>query len=146
MIMSTSSIKTKKAHIKQVLRLVSAYEFAIYAVVIKKSRLKITPKNLYNNTISELLRLMPLKNASIKVDGHSGTNYTKRAISQIRKNANIDDGQIKEIKFGDSKENILLQLADLVAGSIFRSIQRQKADHKDYVDILTEHIIEIRQS
>lgn len=75
------------------------------------------PKGLYNDTISELLRLTPLKNASIKVDGGSGTYYTKRAVSYIRKNANTRTGQISEIKFADSKENVLLQLADLIAVS-----------------------------
>ncbi len=89
---------------------------------------------------------IPLNKASIKVDGYSGTNYTKRAISQVRKNANVNTGQIGDIKFADSKENVLLQLADLVASSIFRSTQTGKADYRDYIDILAKHVVEIRQS
>lgn len=138
--------KTKKDYVRQVLRLVSGYDFGVYAVTVNKTRFKTAPKNLYNDTVSELLRLIPLKKASIKVDGYSGTNYTKRAISQVRKNANPKTGQISDIKFGDSKENVLLQLADLVASSIFRSTQTSKADHKDYVDILAKHIVKIQQS
>lgn len=104
------------------------------------------PKGLYNDTISELLRLITLKNASVKVDGGSGTDYTKRAVSYIRKNANAKAGQIAEIKFADSKENVLLQLADLIASSIYRSTQAGKSDSKDYVAILKKHISEIRQA
>ncbi len=137
--------KTKKDYIKQVLRLVSQYDFAIYAVVVNKARFKSMPKGLYNDSASELLKVIPLKKASIKIDGHAGTNYTKRAISQVRKNANVAVGQVADIKFADSKENVLIQLADLVASSIFRSTQTGKADHQDYVAILKKHITEIRQ-
>lgn len=138
--------KTKKDYIKQLLRLVSQYNFTVYAVIINKARFTALPKGLYNDTISELLRLMPLKNASIKVDGGAGTDYAKRAVSHIRKNANPQTGQIAEIKFADSKENVLLQLADLVASSIFRSTQTGKSDHQDYVAILKDHIAEIIQA
>lgn len=136
--------KTKKDYVKQLLRLVSSYDFAVYAVVVNKAKFKTMPKSLYNDSISELLRLIPLDKASIKVDGSSGTDYTKRAVSYIRKNTNAKTGQIREIKFGDSKENVLLQLADLVASSIYRSTQTSKADHKDYIAILRQHIVNIQ--
>jgi hypothetical protein len=136
--------KTKKDYIKQILRLVSQYDFSIYALVVDKSRFNTTPKNLYNDTVSELLRIIPLKKASIKIDGHAGTNYTKRAISQVRKNAHVKTGQIADIKFADSKENVLIQLADLVASSIFRSTQN-KSDSQDYIKILKKHITTIQK-
>ena len=137
--------KTKKDYIKQVLRLVSQYDFSIYAVVINKGRFSSMPKNIYNDTISELIRLIPLKNASIKVDGGKGVDYSKRAISYIRKNANTKRGQVKEIKFADSKENVLVQFADLIAGSIYRSTQTGKADCQDYITILKKHITTIQK-
>lgn len=138
--------KTKKDYVKQVLRLVSQYDFDVYAVVINKAKFHEMPKNLYHDSISELLSVIPLKKAAIKIDGHSGTNYTKRAISGVRKNANVAVGKIADIKFADSKENVLIQLADLVASSIFRSTQTSKADHNDYVTILKKHIAEVRKS
>jgi len=136
---------TKKDYIKQVLRLAAQYDFGVYALVVNKSRFDSLPKRLYNDTISELLRMTPLKNASIKVDGGSGIDYSKRAISYVRKNTSTKAGQIAEIKFADSKENVLVQLADLVASSIYRSTQTGKADHKDYIAILKRRIVEIRQ-
>lgn len=137
--------KTKKDYIKQVLLLIAQYDFWVYAVVIHKKRLKLAPKGVYNETISELLKMIPLKKAAIKIDGHAGTNYTKRAISLIRKNAHVTAGKIADIKFVDSKENILIQLADLVASSIFRSTQTSKTDHKEYVAILKKRIVDIQQ-
>ncbi len=134
---------TKKDYIKQVLRLASGYDFTVYAVIVNKAQFRTTPKNLYNDSISKLLRQIPLKNASIKVDGGSGTDYAKRAVSYIRKNANTKAGQINDIRFGDSKENVLLQLADLVAGSLYRSTQTDKADHDDYIVILKKHIADV---
>ena len=76
--------KTKKDYIKQVLRLVSRYDFSVYAVVVNKNKYSSMPKNLYYDSISELLRIILLKNAFIKIDGYKGTNYTKRAISLMR--------------------------------------------------------------
>lgn len=138
--------KTKKEYVKQALRLVSQYDFVVYAVVVNKARFDTMPKNLYRDSISELLKVLPLKNAAIKIDGHAGTNYAKRAVSQIRKNTIVSRGKIADIKFADSKENVLIQFADLVASSVFRSTQTGKADHDDYVDILEKHIAEILQS
>ena len=80
------------------------------------------------------------------MDGGSGSDYTKRAISYIRKGTNPKAGQIVEIKFADSKENVLLQLADLVASSIYRSTQAGKSDSQDYIAILQKHITELRQA
>ncbi len=138
--------KTKKDYIKQVLRLVAQYDFDVYAVVVNKAKFSTMPKNFYNDSISELFRLIPLKNASIKIDGHKGTNYTKQAISQIRKNSGVSSGKIADIKFANSKENVLIQLADLAASSIFRPTQERKADHNDYIAILKKNINEVKKS
>jgi Protein of unknown function (DUF3800) len=132
--------KTKKDYIKQVLRLVARYDFKIYAVVVNKTGFNSMPKTLYPDSVSELFKLMPLRNAAIKIDGHTGTNNTKRAMSQMRKHAGLAAGQVSSIKLADSKENVLIQLADLVASSIFRSTQTSKADHGEYVLLLREHI------
>lgn len=138
--------KTKKEYVRQVLRLVSQFDFEVYAMIVNKAQFTETPKNLYNDSISELLRLIPLKNASIKVDGGTGTDHSKRAVTYIRKRVMSDVGRIAEIKFADSKENVLVQLADLVAGSLFRSTQANKLDSQDYVSILRKHLVDVRQS
>jgi len=102
--------KTKKEHIKQVLRIISDYEFEVYGVVVATHLINNTPKNLYIRTISEVLRLIPLHSAQVRIDGYTrGTNYTKKVASEIRKNIHIRQGQIRDIKFLDSKKDILIQ-------------------------------------
>jgi len=75
--------------------------------------------------------------------------YSNKVIYEAFFNSNGADyshlEKVADIKFADSKENVLIQLADLVASSIFRSTQTGKADYKDYVAILNKHIAEIRQ-
>lgn len=134
--------KTKKQYVKEVLRLVCKLDFKISAVIVDKSEIKTTkpPRNFYNLIIKELLIRLPLKNASIRIDGHGGTNYIRNACSYFRKNANEKTYKVSDIKYADSKENMLIQLADLIAGSIFRSTQTNKADHAEYLAIIRKRI------
>ena len=61
--------KTKKAYIKEVLRLVSKLDFKISAVVVDKSKTQpVGIKNFYNHVIKELLVKAPLDNAAIRID------------------------------------------------------------------------------
>lgn len=133
--------KMKKDYIKELLRQVSKFNFEISAVVVDKSKIKTSsPKNFYNIVIKELLTRTPLKNASVRIDGHGGTNYIKAATAYFRKIANVKERKIIDIRYADSRENMLIQLADLIAGSIFRSTQTKKADHADYLQIIKKRI------
>ena len=51
----------------------------------------------------------------------------------------MSSSKISKVKFVDSKTDNLIQLADLVAGSILRSTQPDKTDSGDYLDILKKH-------
>jgi hypothetical protein len=133
--------KMKKDYIKELLRRVSKFDFEIYAVVVDKSKTKaMGSKNFYNAVISELFTRTPLKNASIRIDGHGGTNYIKAATAFFRKNTNIKERKIVEVRYADSRENMLIQLADLIASSIFHSTQVKKLDHADYLKIIKKRI------
>jgi len=138
--------KMKKDYIKELLRLVSKFDFEISAVVVDKSKIKTSsPKNFYNIVIKELLTRTPLKNASVRIDGHGGTNYIKAAPVYFRKTANVKERKIIDVRYADSRENVLIQLADLIAGSIFRSTQTKKADHADYLKIIKRRISTIHK-
>lgn len=47
---------------------------------------------------------------------------------------------MKDCKLVDSKENVLIQMADMVAGSIRRSYDTDKTDYKKYKGIIAKHI------
>ena len=133
--------KMKKDYIKELLRRVSKFDFQISAVVVDKSKIEASSsKNFYNRVIGELLVRTPLKNASVRIDGHGGTNHIKVATAYFRKTANVKERKIIDVRYVDSRENILIQLADLIAGSIFRSTQIKKSDHADYLKIIKRRI------
>lgn len=100
--------KDRKEIIVEVLKIIREYNFEIYAIYLNKSKLgnmaKIIDKNkLYNWTIAELLKSIPLENAKI------------------------------------------IQVADLIAGSINRSLEKGKTDARAYISILKNKIRLIKE-
>lgn len=133
--------KTKKVYVKEVLRRVCKLDFEISAIVVDKSVVGTgKTQNFYNHIIKELLIRLPINDASVRIDGHAGTNYLRSACAYFRKNVNVQSHKISEVRYVDSKDNVLIQLADLVAGSIFRSTQTNKSDHADYLPIIKKRI------
>ncbi|MDR1088429.1 MAG: DUF3800 domain-containing protein [Coriobacteriales bacterium] len=64
-------------------------------------------------------------------------------MAYFRKKVNRDSYKIAKFDYADSKENNLIQLADLVVGSIYRSKQTQLKDCKRYLDILSCRLDEL---
>ncbi len=74
-----------------------------------------------------------LRDATVVIDG-SGTREFKRQLqAYLRKK--IGTGIIKKIKIQDSRNNNLIQLADMIAGSLHRSLT-EKNDKDEYRKIL----------
>ena len=146
--------KNPKDVVSEMLRRTRNYDFKIYAVYIEKSDFReITPamapffdrEKLYNWTIKELLREIPLETAKITIDGRSSRHHKKNTATYLRREVNGDNSKKLEFKFDDSVTTDLLQLADLIAGSINRSLQPDKTDSKDYVSIFSDKIVKIRK-
>ncbi|MGK2896810.1 MAG: DUF3800 domain-containing protein [Candidatus Saccharimonadales bacterium] len=47
------------------------------------------------------------------------------------------------MKFVNSQNDNLIQLADMVAGAILRSTQKDKTDHNDYLPLLKKRVEDI---
>ncbi len=78
-----------------------------------------------------------IKNAKVRLDGLGEREFKKQLNVYLRKNLNKGSEKIMEnLKFVDSKENVLIQLADMVAGSIHRSLDSLDEDAKDYLKII----------
>ena len=60
----------------------------------------------------------------------------KSAVAYFRKSVNTDVRRIIGFQFVDSTKNVLVQLADLVAGSVLRSTKLSKTDNKEYLSAL----------
>ena len=146
--------KNPKNVVIEMLHRINKYDFQVYAVYIEKSDFReITPamtpffdkEKLYNWTIKELLREIPLKTAKITIDGRSSKQNMKNTKTYLRREINADNSKKLDIKFDDSVTTDLLQLADLIAGSINRSLQPDKTDSKDYISIFKDKIVKIRK-
>jgi hypothetical protein len=134
--------KTKKSIVEELLKRVSKSNFRIRAICIDKSKifspsLKNNVDSFYNYAIKEVLsKTTRLSEADIRLDGHSGREYKNSAATYLRREVNSSSKKISKLRFVDSNTNNLIQLADLVAGSILRSQQDKKSDNKTYIKIL----------
>ena len=146
--------KNPKDVVSEMLRRARNYDFKIYAVYLEKSDFReITPamapffdrEKLYNWTIKELLREIPLETAKITIDGRSSKQHKKDTATYLRREVNGDNSKKLEFKFDDSVTTDLLQLADLIAGSINRSLQPDKTESKDYISIFSDKIVKIQK-
>lgn len=79
--------------------------------------------------------------AKIKIDGSGDRIFRKNFTTYLRKYLNSEQRKImKDCKLVDSRENVLIQMADMIAGSIRRSYDTRKTDHKKYKGIIAKHI------
>jgi hypothetical protein len=82
-----------------------------------------------------------IQNASIRIDGSGGREYRKAAISYFRREAKSKDaGIIRKVSFVDSHRDQLIQLADMVAGSIRWSHDVTRSDAGQYLAVLRKRI------
>lgn len=90
------------------------------------------------------LKDLPLESAKVTIDGRSSKQNMKNTKTYLRREIGNNDEKI-EIKFDDSAKTSLLQLADIIAGSINRSLQIDKTDSGNYINIFKKKIIKIRK-
>lgn len=131
------------------LRIVSKYDFDIYAVYINKAEYPNVFKfsddeKLYNWATKELLMIMPLNEARVRIDGKYGKPYRTRIRTYIRKELNKEGLCVDDFDVQDSAKDNLIQLADVIAGSINRSFQADKTDAQEYIRIIRRKIVELK--
>src|SRR3989338_10534715 len=134
------------------LRAVLPYQFFYYGVIINKVKLfgegfknkesfyKYASNLLFQNAKEKLIR-------AIVVVDESGREKFKYQLAQyLRRNMNEADGlrRIHKVKAQDSKRNNLLQLADMVAGSVARSLDGTKRNSKVYRGIIKPREIYVK--
>ena len=126
------------------LKTVSDSKFRIRAIVMPKENiygeeLKRSKESFYNFTIKTVLKnnFGKIKYAKIRLDGHCNRIFRKELLTYLKKHLNSrNQTVIENIKFRDSHKDVLIQLADMVAGSINRSFNTEKEDSKIYWNII----------
>lgn len=123
---------------------IKACKFRIRAIVMQKD--KIYGKELinkkesfYNYTVKMVLKhsFGKIKNAKVRIDGSGDRLFRKQLFTYLRKELdNKNTKIIKDIKIRDSKRDALIQLADMVAGTISRTYDKDKTDAQIYWNII----------
>ena len=92
--------------------------------------------HLYNSMILRAISpvLVESSNALIIIDGEGGSSYRRNVKTFFRQN--LPKNAIKQLRYRDSKNDDLIQLADMVAGSVNKSLSGDKI----YLNIIKNHI------
>lgn len=113
--------------------------FEVYALVIDKPKvysptLRGNTKNFYNFVLKQLLSKNPIVNANIKIDGEKSKVFKKQLTSYLRRGQN---GMVSKLKFVNSKNDALIQLADMCCSAIAYSYNHsEKIGASEYKDLL----------
>ena len=134
----------------QFLKNICKFPFEIYAVYLHKANhpnvFKFSDgEKLYNWATKELLATMPLEEAKVKIDGKYGKQYKLHVKTYIRKELNTNSRKVAEFGMQDSRRDNLIQLADIIAGSINRSFQTEKTDSNEYIRVIKKKIVKLQK-
>lgn len=142
--------KSRKVIRIKFLKVVNKFNFKIRCLVVNKKNiysyeLRNNKDSFYRYMIKTMLFYSDesIINARIKIDGSGDRLFRKNFMTYLRKYLNSPERRVlKNCRLVDSKNDVLIQMADMIAGSIRRFYDIKKNDHKIYIKIITKHIIE----
>ena len=139
---------TKKSIIEEFIKRVCIYNFSAYAMVLDKSKIPIAPEiisgiSLYNYIIKELLINLDFSNPYITIDGIGNKKHEQKVRAYLRQNLKAKGIIKSEIKFADSRKDSMIQLADIVAGSVARSFSDKRSNATKFLGLFKERIVQI---
>jgi len=140
--------KSRRDVREKFLQVANKFDFRIRSLVVDKKiirsdELKNSKDSFYSYMIKTLLKYnnATIFDASIKIDGSGDRVFRRSFISYLRKQLNSRQTKIiKQCRLVNSKNNVLIQMADMIAGSIRRNRDIKKNDHAVYRNIIKKHI------
>jgi hypothetical protein len=142
--------KTRKDERLAFLKEVQKYNFKIRAVVVDKTkvtdtRLKTSKQSFYLAIVKDVLVHFGdrMDDAKIYLDGQNIKGYTQKMRTFLRQALNTDKLRMRKFSTADSIKEVLVQLADMVAGSLNRSYQESKTDKDEYRALIESKIEDI---
>ena len=139
---------TKKEIIEGLIEALRDYDFSAYAMVLDKAKIPVTPdiidsNSLYYYVMKELLVKLDLKKPHITIDGISSKRHMQRVRAYLRQNLIASGIEKCEIRFSDSRKDSLIQIADIVAGSVARSYRDDRIEAKKFLRLLGDKIVKV---
>lgn len=138
--------KLSKTERVKVLKTAIQFNFKIRALIFDKVKmnelqLEHFKKNYYQYAIRSLLehRDCLIQNSEIRVDSFGESYYRERLVNYFNEHlCSSPEETHQHLIFQDSKFNVLIQLADLVAGSLRKSFDKSTDDAQVYRDIFAD--------
>ena len=121
---------------------VARFQFRVRAIVMDKSRiygreLRSSKESFYRYAVKTVLKHNQgrIRNARLKIDGHGDREFRRELRAYLSREVRAKDGDppvIRDLKIVDSSRNVLIQLADMVAGTLRRHADGLKDDRELY--------------
>ncbi len=130
------------------LRIVNVFDFRIKSLVIDKrllssKKVKDDKYSFYNQAVKWLLIYLgdSIKESHITIDGSGERLFRQSFLTYLRQASNSNQRIIfKKCRLINSKSEILIQLADMIAGSTRCYFEAVKTDSEIYRNIFKWHI------
>lgn len=128
---------------------VKKHNFKIRAIVVNKSKID-EPSlkksdSFYSYVVQKVLDDYEDMNlARISLDGSGNKNFRKQSTAKVRQTINKGSRRMVEFRLVDSKDSVLIQLADMVAGAIGAKYDKAKRLKHDYLRMLKSQIDDIQ--
>jgi len=119
-------------------------KFRIRAIVfakdkIRSNHLRSSKDSFYNFALAQVLQHNnnTILQAKIRLDGSGDKAFGQNLINYLRHQLNSEEKQIMQnLRFRDSHKDVLIQLSDMVVGSIRKYYERKGDDCEEYRKIL----------
>lgn len=140
--------KTRKEIRTKFFNSIKKHAFRVRCLIVDKSilrsqELRNNKNSFYAYFIKEVLKNNneTILDAKIRIDGGGNRIFRRNFLTYLRHELNSRDKKImKNCKMVDSKKDVLIQLADMVAGSINRAENGTKEDACDCKNIIKSHM------
>ena len=140
--------KSKRSVRIKFLETVKPFKFRVRSLVVDKilihsEELRSNKNSFYSYAIKMVLKHSDnsIFNAKIKIDGSGDRIFRKRFLNYLTRQLNTEQKRIvKNCKLANSKNNVLIQMTDMIAGSVRRSFDESRKDATTYKNIIRKHI------
>lgn len=138
--------KSSKKFKEEFLSCIQPFAFRIRAIVVNKEKiysklLRKKTESFYNYFLKCLLEHNneTISNAKLRLDGLGEKKFKLALQTYLRQQLNSSTKHImNNLKFRNSKNDVLIQMADMIAGSLRRFYEDSKTDSKQYWNIISK--------
>jgi len=128
--------KSKHSVRERFLRTIAPFQFRVRCLVVDKTRirsaeLKRNKDSFYSYCIKVVLKHSDssILDAKVKIDGSGDRIFRRSFLTYLRKQLATQEQKImRHCRLVDSQSNVLIQMADMIAGTVRRSYDVDKKD------------------